>query len=268
MIRTVALAAALAFVAVPAVTQARSFTTYPPDPFAGEEFVAMMIGINGASPTTVEGVALERAPDGNLFLTTRINFTGFSVPSSFRAATVGRLSLPGYYIVTEKRHDTGSGAVQQTQVGAITVGPSPGTHAPQFAGLTGNWYAPDEAGTGLNILQNEQGQLFAIWLTFQPVTDTASPPARVPNLALVMPSGRWISPTEFRGLLYATRGTPVQVPFVAVDSRVVPVGYASLNFTSETEAVFSARGGLELGEVTVGTHPDFFVHKTIRKFLF
>jgi len=264
-VRNLLCAIAIAGAALQAVAQTSPFRVLPASPFAGEDFVVIAIGSTPSSPVELESATLALS-GGTLELVAHLSGGDFSVNAPYRAAAVTRVAQSGSYPVNMRVSFLGA-PLFAGPIGTVAIQPSSGASLPQYSGLTGNWYHTNEPGWGLNILQNGSGQLFAIWLTYQPATPPDSPRPRLPNLGLVMPSGRWISPTQYRGVLYATFGSPVTQPFVASDSRVVPVGFASLEFVSASEARFTAEGGLQISR-SFGLSPDFAIDKVVKKFLF
>lgn len=208
--------------------------TYPPDPRAGEEFVLQTFGSVGNVPVGVVTAAVEVAGAVrlNLLTTTQV------LPTTRTwASVVVRILGPGSFPVILKTNEVG----YEVGIGQVTIGPSFGDPVPQFRGLSASWYNAAESGWGVNMIEGDSGrQLFAVWFDHgNPMT--ADSPTNAKGSWLVMPSGRWITPTTFRGVLYETEGRSLNEFFVPVST--IPRGYASFTFLSPEEVEFTAQIG-------------------------
>ncbi len=243
---------------LPAVAQEPGWRVIPPDPTAGEDFVILAGGTTGSSPAFVDSSRVDALGD-LLTLRAFVSTAGFSVNGNYRASGVTRVATAGNYSIAFQP-TVNSSPSSARALGSIAIAAAQGPAAPSFRNLSGNWFATDEPGWGINIVQGDSGALFGVWLTFRP--DNIGSGATTGNgLWLVMPSGRWLTPTRFRGVLYVLTGSPVTRPFNASDRTVVAVGAASLTFVSPTEADFEADAGYEL-------FPDFSKRKRVTRFAF
>jgi hypothetical protein len=91
------------------------------------------------------------------------------------------------------------------------------------------WWNPDESGWGLNLVQHETHQVFAVMYTYE-----------APNrpLWLVIPGGTWTSGLQFSGTIYRVTG-PLASAFDPTKVNVRPVGTATLTFSDRDNGVFS-----------------------------
>ena len=92
------------------------------------------------------------------------------------------------------------------------------------------WWNPNESGWGLAITQHANNAMFAAWYIY----DGAGRPMWV-----VMPGGRWTSPSVFTGDLFTTTGPDglgAFDPARVVNSRI---GVGTLNFTAADRATLS-----------------------------
>ncbi|APV51245.1 hypothetical protein BWI17_17095 [Betaproteobacteria bacterium GR16-43] len=152
------------------------------------------------------------------------------------------------------------GTVSSLFLGQIEVLPPEGASTtPQFHGLTGNWFNPQEGGWGVNLIESDTGpQLLALWLDYM----VSPAPLSGPSWR-VLSGGRWISPTTFRGVLYRTYdGTTVGGTSRA--ATVIPYGYMSLTFKSADEMEFVA----EQFDPFYPTTHSFAKRATLRKQVF
>lgn len=239
--------------------------TMPAAPSAGEPFVVQYDGPGGGqvsvtgSSAQLQGSSLVLRIDlaGSFFAT-----AGFPI----RGSAVAVVPDAGSYMFSMIR----AFAVPDSPVtlGTIAIGPSVGPAAPAFRNLSGNWFDPAQSGSGFNIVQGDSGQLFAVWLTYapeDPPTGTTGQPGRW----LVMPAGRWISPTEFRGILYDTTGPSISASFDPSLLAVVPVGFADLRFADAQQVEFSAQVGYGTqGTVVMSLLPVIDKHATLHRFQF
>jgi hypothetical protein len=97
-----------------------------------------------------------------------------------------------------------------------------------------------ESGWGLTLVQHSpSNQVFAVWYTYDPRTASATTPGSFEPLWIVIPGGRWTSPTQFTGDALVTAGTPFSqawgfpngVPFTKI-------GTVTFNFTSNSTGTF------------------------------
>jgi hypothetical protein len=255
-------ATVLACFAAAAVAQ-QPWHVYPPAPMAGEPFVIQYEGSTPGGPTTVRTATV--SVDGStLTYSVETSSNDFAVPGPFRASTVvPGLAAGQYQVLLKRRGDFGADIT--SILGVVEVAAAPAPQQPVYRGLSGNWFDPGESGWGMNIVQGDSGALFAVWLTYLPVIP-AETFAQRDGMWLVMPEGRWISPTRFRGLLYSASGTSVAVPFNRSDLLLQPVGYVSLDFSSPAHLSMTAEAGL----VTPGflMYAPIVKEATIRRFQF
>jgi hypothetical protein len=251
-----ALLAGLLFFSMQALAQ--SWRIYPPAPTAGEPFVIQYEASTGNGPDTVRSASVT-VEGSTLFYSFVVDVAGFSAGGSYRASTVvPGLAAGTYQVVVQRRVE---GIDTTATAGSITVLPAEGPAAPAYHGLDGNWFEPNESGWGMNIVQGDSGALFAAWLTYLPIYAGDAGTGRRDGMWLVMPAGRWLSPTKFRGLLYSTLGTSSSRPFDRSDLRVIPVGYLSIDLSSATQATMK-------GEAAVGVYAPFAKEASIRRFQF
>ena len=258
------LACALALLALGASAQ-QPWRVYPPTPAAGEPFIVQYEGTTPGGPTTVRSATVS-VQGSTLTYSVEITENDFSVPGAYRASSVVRGLAAGQYQVLLKRRG-GFGGEFTSVLGTIQVAASQGPSQPAFRGLSGNWFDPGESGWGMNIVQGESGALFAVWLTYMPLPsfETVS---RQTGMWLVMPEGRWVSPTQFRGLLYSTAGTTVAAPFDRTDLTVTPVGYVSLDFSGEMQAAMKAEAAMTQAAAAFGLYAPVTKEASIRRFQF
>ena len=238
---------------------------YPPTPAAGEPFVIQYEGTTPGGPTRVRS-AVVSVQGSTLTYDVEITENDFAVPASFRASTVVPGLAAGQYQVVLKRAG-GFGGPIASILGSIQVTAAQGPAQPAFRGLSGNWFDPDESGWGMNIVQGDSGALFAAWLTYLPVLPSESFTQRS-GMWLVMPEGRWISATQFRGILYSTAGTTVSRPFNPVDLAVTPVGYVSLDFSGSTQVAMKAEAAVVGLDSPFALYTPIVKEASIRRFQF
>lgn len=258
------LAALLAFCATGA--QAQQWRTFPAAPAAGEPFVVQYDGFGpgqyvlNASSGQVQGSSIVLTADlsGSDFAT-----AGFP----YRASAVVTVPQPGAYALSLVRH-VNVVTLPAQDLGTVSVVTAQGPSEPAYRNLSGNWFDPSQSGWGVNLVQGDSGKLLAAWLTYSP--DAAGSTTPRPNRWLIVPDGRWISPTEFRGIVYDARGTPLTTAFDAARLMAVPVGMVDLRFTAPDQAQFSGQAGLSWpGEAQLQLLPPLAdVNATLRRFAF
>ena len=208
---------------------------YPASPVAGEQFVFIVGGNTSSSPAMVTSQSLS-IEGTSLVLSISVDSLGFSVGGFWDApATVNGLPAGTYQIVAKVNE--ASQVALPAVVGSVTVQPSSSPSAPAFTGLSSNWFSDDESGWGANVIQGDSGQLFAVWLTYAP--QCLGPFPR--NIWFVMPTGKWVSPSEFRGLLYATSGSAPDVPWTPTNATANPIGVLSMSFSSPSLMLFDGQ---------------------------
>jgi hypothetical protein len=98
------------------------------------------------------------------------------------------------------------------------------------------WYNAAESGWGLSFMQHkETNQVFAVWYTYDPrapdVTDFKP-------LWIVMPGGKWTSPTSITGDVFVLTGTAVQQPWVPGNLKLGSVGTFTISFSDSSNGTF------------------------------
>lgn len=247
------LIAAAVFLVVPLTgwAQFQALQVFPAAPASNEQFVIELRGVTPSSPAFVQGGAVRIEPQ-IVHLDLDIREQGFSVPGSYRYTTVINGLPAGLYHVILNRPSRPS-----VEVGQFTVGAPVAVAAPAHRNLSGLWFSADEAGWGVTIVQGVSEQLFAFWFTYGPSTFGSS----VPASWFHMSNGQWVSPTEFRGVLYETTGPSAARDFDPAAMRIAGMGTLTLRFLNDQEVEFSAKGGsLEIS--------PFEKRKTLRRFWF
>ncbi|APV51248.1 hypothetical protein BWI17_17110 [Betaproteobacteria bacterium GR16-43] len=232
---------ALAIASLP-IAAAADLRTLPEHPVAGEPFIAMFTDrvIPGGTSST-SYASLPTVSAGELTMT--VDFSK-PLPGTFRGIcgaepcygptyetrTVVTIPEPGsyqgYFVYTGLPYGTYP-LGRQRSPDSVIVGAARPSAAPLRTTLSGNYFAEDENGSGLNLLQSASGQLFVGWFFYQ-----AQRTATFNELApawYVSGGGTWISPTRFTTILYETRGTAYNKPFVASDLNVGAVGILTLD---------------------------------------
>jgi hypothetical protein len=185
----------------------------------------------------------------------------FSVPGAYRAAAVATAPAPGTYQLDMQAQSQMNSYARRT-IGSVIVGAPTPAASPQYRALSGHWLAFDESGWGVTVTQGDSGALFAVWYTYRPTEPQSGTfDAREEGLWLVMSNGRWISPTEFRGILYEARGTPSHLPFESSRTQLFPAGVATLRVLSTERMEFQAEAG-------VGLAPEMNKRKTLQRLIF
>ena len=206
-------ALAIAFLALACFcAHAQTAQVQPANPVAGEDFVI-----------TITTPPFCRQPS---FTTVTYSFQTVAVTTRFDedSSCAGIPARSQVVIVTANVASAGTYAVNYQRTTATTltpistiatfqVGPANPGVPPQHRGLTGLWWNPAEPGRGLNVTQGDSGLLFLFWYTY--LEDRSA-------IWLNMSNGRWISPTEFRGVLYATKTFGGgQAPYAAASVSVL-----------------------------------------------
>lgn len=231
---------AAGLVACASLSAQGSFRLYPPNPVAGEEFVLQTFGSIGNVPVEVLGASY--ALEGAKFTVNGLT-TNVVTPTSrtWASQLVPGLSAGTYQLWLKTNESS-----LEIGLGPFTIAPALPASSPLFRGLDANWYDPAESGWGVNMIEGRlRSTLFAIWLDHgNPFT--ATPATRASGTWLVMPNGRWTSPTVFRGVLYETEGPSLDRVYSPI--RTTPRGYATFTFLSADEVDFQA---------TLGFGPQF-----------
>lgn len=211
---------------------AAPFEYLPPQPQAGEPFVATAVmgyGATGACPVKTMSATVSGE---------RIDVGEHQGPGHTGVARACRLGAvvpglaPGRYYSDFR---LSSGVIGTGPV--VTVVPGVAAQ-PARRDVTGNWFDPAESGWGLNIVQGESGKLFIAWMMYR---------ASGRSHWLVVSDGRWITPTTWRGIAYQTHNVPFDAAAVASQLQVTPVGYVEVAFTGPDEASFVGRFMDEVG---------------------
>jgi len=217
-----------------------SFETIPAQPQAGEEFVLRFYGSFPYSPANPTNIQV--AVDGrHIEMTFTMPSIGFSVPWAYVAET--RLTLPaeGTYTVTSLFRYDGYTELNPLASATITVGPRANPATPQYQGLSGLWWSPDEPGWALAVTQPDSGRLFALWFTYVPLTTApTTPQPQTPGTWYMVPSGNWATPTEYTGMLYTAVGPPANLAFNPAAVAVNAVGTATIRVLSADRLEFDA----------------------------
>lgn len=132
---------------------------------------------------------------------------------------------------------------------------------PRERELDGNWFDPAEPGWGMNIVQGDSGALFAVWLTYSVHEDRSGEPFWV-----VMPAGRWLTDTTYRGLLYHARGSGVNAPFDPRMLSAQAAGAVTLRFVAPGQAELEAQ--YVIPRTRYGYAREVSKRATIRRFHF
>lgn len=218
--------AAAALLLASLAAAAAPFEYLPPQPQAGEPFVATAVmgyGARGACPV----VTMSASVVGDRIDVTEYQGPGYKGHSygCRLGAVVPGLAAGRYY--SDFRISAGS--VGNGPV--VTVVPGSPSQ-PARRDVTGNWFDPAESGWGLNIVQGESGKLFIAWMMYRPGTTSHW---------LFASDGRWITPTTWRGLLHQTRNVKFGSAASPSQLQVTPVGYVEVAFTGPDEASFVGR---------------------------
>ena len=103
------------------------------------------------------------------------------------------------------------------------------------ANYTDLWWNPSESGWGISFTQHASGQAFVVWYTYDPRETNSA--GRASPLWLVMPGGRWTSPTRFTGDVYVTLGQPFNQ--AGSNKRQTAVGTFTFDFASSSTGTFT-----------------------------
>ena len=230
------LAGAVLFAAGALPSVALETRVLPADPQAGETIAVILTHVFNKACSLVTGTA---RVEGNTVLVGQPQATfGGKLNWCRLGSTVGGLGVGNYTVpgtaFTNENWDFG----QIPSVGtAFAVSPA-ATSTPQYRDLDGNWFDPAQPGWGMNVVQGDSGALFGVWLSYVEVG--ASLEVGRSNYAaewIVLPAGRWITPTKFRGLLYASMGR--QIHQSPVESLVGVVGLGTIEILSQDRMKFS-----------------------------
>lgn len=230
---------------------APAWRALPADPVAGETFVVQ-------KPVNLENkpfpVHYRTKVNGKSIFLAEIfppGASGWYFGGSYIGSqAAGPLSEGTYevrYAVDSNLDSVGTGSL----LGSLVVLPAPPPVQPAFTTLSGMWFKPDEPGTGMNLVQGQQGNLFAVYMGY---AEHSGNPAW-----LVMPGGRWVTPTRFRGVVYETEGTPMSGAWVASAYQAHGRGLLTLEFTSASDVTFT----LETPSVGNNDTP-YFMLRTLR----
>lgn len=119
------------------------------------------------------------------------------------------------------------------------------TPATNYSDLWDNSAAPGtspcpggESGWGITFTQHSDGNVEAVWYTYDPRAADPASPGNFKPLWFVMPGGTWTSPTQFSGNMYVTLGTPFFQPWNPNALGVTQVGTFVFNFSSSSVGTF------------------------------
>ena len=231
---------ALAFT-LPAFASLLGIRTVPESPVAGSDFVIEIGSGTPGSPTRLD--AIQTTISGQLItVQMRVSDAGFSVPGSLTSRQTVNVPSPGTYQITVQWNYAGNPGIE---IGVLTVNVLPRSDIdPQFRGLSGLWWTPDEPGWALAVTQPESGRLFALWFTYAPLTVAVPFGAPLPQTVAtwyMLPSGTWVTPTEFTGQLYTAVGPPANLTFDPSRVAVNRVGTATIRALSADRIEFEAQ---------------------------
>ena len=250
-----------------AVAQVAPVRVFPTNPAAGEDFVIQFNGSTPSSPAYLESTTASLS-DNRLKLVANVRQLGFSVPGAFRAGAVANVAVPGIYPVDLEVRSAGWNATAPNAI-AVSVGPAVPRAEPLHRNLSGLWWAPDESGWGLNVTQGDSGHLFVVWYTYRP-PGASGDENRGAAIWLSLSNGRWISPTEFRGVLYETQGTGGNFAYQPSAVRMFPAGIGIVRAVSADRLDFEADTNIAVG-TTYSYTPNFAEvakRKTLQRFIF
>ena len=99
------------------------------------------------------------------------------------------------------------------------------------------WYDTAESGWGLSFMQHrETNQVYAVWYTYDPRARDSS---GFRPLWIVMPGGKWTTPTSITGDVYVLTATPVPQPWVPGNLKIDPVGTFTISFSGSGSGTFT-----------------------------
>jgi hypothetical protein len=228
---------------------------YPADPAEGEQVLFQSTVCAGSGPIWMDSASAS-VEHGKLSFAMSFASVDFAVPFC-TSGYVASPALPAGRLQVEYSLDWSQtiahGSLDDLDVRALEE------VAPRYRKLSGNWFDPATSGTGVNFVQNaNSGRLFAAWLAYN-VTPGYAPPGEAGWL--VMPGGRWLTSTRWRGLLYQTKARGANFPWDSKQFSIYPIGYITLEFETADAVKFDAT----LIHPTAG---QFSVSSNLRRFLF
>lgn len=242
----------------------------PADPVAGERVLLAASICQGGSPTDLDAPPRLAIENGALHLRAQVYLGGFAVASCLRMHVLSDPVPAGTYDALfsyEVTNNPTRPTIGPERLGTLTVAPQDVPATPAYRKLSGNWFDPAAPGTGVNLVQGQSGALFVAWLTHPPLDtfDYSSFANGTQTLAFggwyVMSEGRWISPTVFRGPLFATRAQSSERVWDAAMLSVEPMGFASFTFVGPEEVRFEAT-------LLYGYGKQLTTAQTLRRFRF
>lgn len=225
---------------------AETYSILPSDPQAGET-VALTIAAPpppGASCWLQAGFAAEVDGSNVTIASDAVAPRAPGMSGWCRAGATMTLPQAGTYQVRVAQLIAQTTPLYVTTGAALAVNVGPSTEsAPAWRGLDGNWFDPAQSGWGVNLVQGDSGAIFAVLLTYRGSYNSygqnvATGPAQ-PEW-LVLPSGRWITPTTFRGALYTTTNSSTVGAAGAAQPLTTAIGFATLQFLDATHVRLSA----------------------------
>ncbi len=130
------------------------------------------------------------------------------------------------------------------------------------------WITTGEEGWGMSLNYHQaSNQMFGVWYTYDP--RRAAGAGISEPLWVVMPGGTWVTPTQFEGEMFVTRGTFFGVPW-AGSAPSTKVGTYTLTFRDASNGTFTARVAPPAvgGSDPAAGLPAFVVNKNITRLLF
>lgn len=252
------------------LSSAASAAVLPSEAVAGERVLLATTICQGGSPTALSAPLRLAIENGALHLRAQVNLGGFAVASCLRMHILSDPVPAGTYDALFSYEVTNNPArptIGPERLGTLTVAAQDVPATPLYRKLSGNWFDPAAPGTGVNLVQGQSGALFAAWLTHPPLDtlDYSSFANGTQTLAFggwyVMSEGRWISPTVFRGPLFATRAQSSERVWDAAMLTVEPMGFASFTFVGPEEVRFEAT-------LLYGYEKQLTTAQTLRRFRF
>ena len=219
-----------------------AFTTIPATPVAGEAFIVREHITSGMEESLLNGSV---AITGNrVDLTMRTLVTDFNETESEPhditfAVTVPAAGAFTFYQSAMTTYDEVSFNTNGPQaIGVVNVAAALPGAIPASAALSGLYYDPAAPGSGVTIEQGVSGQVFATIYTQGLVSGSN----QLEPVWHVMSSGKWISPTRFRGVLSKTRGTSAKAAFQPASLVMAPVAVLTLDFSIANGVTLSVEG--------------------------